>query len=471
MRLHKHAVPSTNLVFISSIFKEVQPLRNHIRYHRIPSSHKMTSHISQRVSENLNRGKLGAVRSHCWTNQYDPVSNPNGIVALAIAENKLMRDEMTEHINEHFKINPWHLTYGEGSGGSRALRRRIAAFVNEEFRPHSPVEETHINVCNGAGSAVSNLCFCMGEPGEGILVGRPLYVGFFDDIEYHAKTKAVLVPVGDDDPVGPDAVKHYETALLESEKNGTKIRALLLSNPHNPLGRPYTKEALEGYLRLCDKYNIHLISDEVYVKSHFSSKDFPDPPPFISVLSFDLNQYIKPELVHVLYAMSKDFCSNGLKIGCVISPFNNHMLKAFKTITNFTRPSQLAEHAWENVLSDQSFLDYYFAELQRRMSDAYTYTTSRLKENGITYSPASVSSFLWVDLSEYLEEDSEDAELALNWKMAEAGVWIAMGASFGSQKHGNYRITFATPREELELGLNRLFDVLKHGKPGQNGKA
>lgn len=220
---------------------------------------------------------------------------------------------------------------------------------------------------------------------------------------------------------------------------------------------------------MCNKYNIHLISDEVYARSSFPSEDYSNPPPFISVLSFDLKHFINPELVHVVYALSKDFCANGIRIGCLVSPFNKNMLKAFKSITAFTRASQLAEHVWLNLLNDKPFLDYYFPELQRRMTDAYSFVTAELKKRGIPYSAASVSSFLWIDLSAYLDEDSEDAELALNWRLAKAKVWLSGGDIFGSEKHGNFRITFATPRHELQLGLERLFNVLEEIKAEQKG--
>src|SRR4051794_35100336 len=79
-------------------------------------------YVSERALSNLNTGplttKLHAVRSHCFHNQYDPITNPDGIVALAIAENKLMRREIVDHINNHMNITPWHLTYGHGPAGS-----------------------------------------------------------------------------------------------------------------------------------------------------------------------------------------------------------------------------------------------------------------------------------------------------------------------------------------------------------------
>ena len=144
-------------------------------------------HISERVRVNLKENPLADLRRHCFYNQYDETNNPDGIVALAVAENKLMHPEISKHINENFAIDSWDLTYAEGPGGTSRLRRAIAAFVNHHFDPHVPVEEKQICVSNGVGSSVDNLAFCMGEPGDGILVGRPLYVGFFPDLQDQAK--------------------------------------------------------------------------------------------------------------------------------------------------------------------------------------------------------------------------------------------------------------------------------------------
>ena len=421
--------------------------------------------ISPRAADNLVRTKLGEVRSYCFHNGYDPATNPEGIIALAIAENKLMRDAVADHLNRNFDIKPWHLTYGDGSTGSFALKDAIAKFMNKEFHPLRDIRSEHICICNGAGSAVNKLCFSVGDPGDGVLIGRPLYTGFFPDIEAFAKIKPVLVSFRAVDPLSPEGVQCYDEAITEFNalNPGKKIRGLLLSSPHNPLGRPYPKESLVEYLKLCAKYDIHLLSDEVYCKSHFPSHDFPTPPPFISVLSLPIAQYCNPALVHVIYGMSKDFCANGIRLGCLVSPFNKELLAAFKAVSSFTRASQLAEHVWVNLLNDTTYLEWYFPELQKRMTDAYEYITSLLREKDITYSKASVSSFLWVDVSRYMREDldQDDAELELNWRMAKKGVWVGMGASFASEAKGWVRITFASPRDEVEMGMARFFEVLE----------
>lgn len=271
-----------------------------------------------------------------------------------------------------------------------------------------------------------------------------------------------MVSMGDINPTSADAVSQYETAFLEAEREGTRIRAILLASPHNPLGRPYDVAALEGYLRLCSKYNIHLISDEVYAQAVFPSYDIPNPPPFVSVLSLDLEKFISPSFVHVLYGMSKDWCANGIRAGAIISPFNAELRKVLFTIASFTRASSMAEQAWLDILEDEEWLASYFSTSTAKMTAAYDYCASTLKQHGIPYSPASAGSFIWLDLSKYLKEDSAEGELELGWKMVHSGVWLGLGESFCSEKHGNFRLTFATPEAEFKLGMDRYAIELVH---------
>lgn len=60
--------------------------------------------------------------------------------------------------------------------------------------------------------------------------------------------------------MGDEAVAAYEGAMAASEAQGCKIRAVMVCNPHNPLGFCYSRQALEGYMRFCEKHNLHLVS-------------------------------------------------------------------------------------------------------------------------------------------------------------------------------------------------------------------
>jgi aspartate/methionine/tyrosine aminotransferase len=156
------------------------------------------------------------------------------------------------------------LTYGDGSVGSDQLRQGIASFMNNTaFRPRKPLELKHVTILAGVSSVIDSLAFCLCEAGEGILLGRPTYVGFISDMVNRASVKPVLVEFEGRsrsiDPTSLEAVKCYEDALIQSTQNGTPVRALLLCHPHNPFGLCYEPHVLEAYLELCAKYKIHFI--------------------------------------------------------------------------------------------------------------------------------------------------------------------------------------------------------------------
>ena len=134
----------------------------------------------------------------------------------------------------------------------------------------------------------------------------------------------------DVDQFGVDCVGVYEKAFEDAKARGVNVRALLICNPHNPLGRCYTREALVELLRLCGRKSIHLISDEIYALSTYGRED-DEPETFTSVLSIDVKGLVDREHVHVLYGMSKDFGAAGMRLGCVVS-WNETFKKATRAI-------------------------------------------------------------------------------------------------------------------------------------------
>jgi len=69
-------------------------------------------------------------------------------------------------------------------------------------------------------------------------------------------------------------------------------------------------------MRFCQKYKIHLISDEIYGLSCWGNTEIPGTSPFHSVLAIDKTNLIGPALVHVLWGVSKGrYHSEGSKKG------------------------------------------------------------------------------------------------------------------------------------------------------------
>jgi hypothetical protein len=90
-------------------------------------------------------------------------------------------------------------------------------------------------------------------------------------------------------------------------------------------GRCYPRETMVEYMRLCQKYNIHLLSDEIYGLTTFATKEVPNPTPFTSLLSIDKTGIIDPSLCHVVHGMSKVTSSRLFTKGllCQWYPFRN----------------------------------------------------------------------------------------------------------------------------------------------------
>ena len=93
------------------------------------------------------------------------------------------------------------------------------------------------------------------------------------------------------------------------------IKALLLSNPHNPLGRFYSKEPLQECLLFCQRHNLHLVSDEVFALSEFGCSDLKGSRSFVSALSLDASSLgCDPDRIHVIWSMSKDLAATGVRL-------------------------------------------------------------------------------------------------------------------------------------------------------------
>ncbi|KAL8762155.1 MAG: hypothetical protein Q9194_007603, partial [Teloschistes cf. exilis] len=126
-------------------------------------------------------------------------------------------------------IAPKELTYGDGPFGSRALRSALASFFNDYFHPVQKVLPDQLLVANGCTSLLDLVTFGIADEGDGILVGRPLYTGFQSDV--NTRAGATIYPVSSEgkDPMSEEMVEQYEKELLKQEKQGIKIRAIILA--------------------------------------------------------------------------------------------------------------------------------------------------------------------------------------------------------------------------------------------------
>ena len=151
----------------------------------------------------------------------------------------------------------------------------------------------------------------------------PEYGMFSIDIAAQNGLEIVEVKMTDiDDRFSGDTaeqvVNHFRMALVDSEKKGIKVRALLISNPCNPLGRCYSRKTLIAIARFCAEENLHFISDEIYAMSCIGRSD-EGLDGLTSVLSLKKSEGVIFDNIHCVSGASKDFGMGGLRLGYLIT--------------------------------------------------------------------------------------------------------------------------------------------------------
>ncbi|KAB8337221.1 hypothetical protein FH972_021523 [Carpinus fangiana] len=398
---------------------------------------------------------------------YDEKKNPNGFVNMGVAENYCMVSEVAAFTNSHLGFTKLDFTYGEGPWGTSRLRKAMAAHMTKYFNAISPVDPEDILVASGVTSLCEMLGFTIADPGDGVLFTRPIYQAFEPDFGLRAGVKPVFTSFEGIDLFSTGCIAKYEDALRAAEAEGTKIRALMLCNPHNPLGACYPKQTIIAIMQFCQKHRLHLLADEIYATSVYEVDD-PNAVAFTSVLSFDTAPYIDTDLVHVIYGMSKDFAGGGLRLGMMLIR-NKELMGAMGAVTQFGWAGLPSQEIAATMLENEEWLASFIQTSQKTLSARNALCRSILDSKGIKYQPGSNAGFfLWIDLSPWLKpsgpdteyKDAWEAEDALTKSLVEGGVFINGGKSLSSDTPGRFRIIFSHPEASLHEGFARLFKVL-----------
>ncbi|GKZ21050.1 hypothetical protein AbraCBS73388_006699 [Aspergillus brasiliensis] len=414
--------------------------------------------LSSRGSNNAQLHKIPW--RYALPHEYDKETNPTGMISFALAEHAPMRAEIANYINTKVEFNVASVAYGSGNDAIVRLRRAVATHLDNLLEPIAPIGPEEVVVASGVTAIGSMLGFTLAEPGDGILISRPAYGRFELDYGVEAGVQMVYANTTAEEAFAPSVVEKYELALRDAQSNGVQIRALLLVNPHNPVGRCYPVETLTEILKFCNKHQLHLISDEVYASCIFDSGD-PSAVPFTSILSLSTPELINPDLVHLLYGFSKDFASGGLHLGFLVT-----QNKPLRQSCNAILASTAAITIGTTILEDQDFLRNFTAKSQQSLASTYRIATSTLDRECVRYiKGGNAGFFIYIDLSPYLPRDSGNSttppEFTLAQKFVNAGVFLHPCEEHGKVP-GWFRLVFAQEEDVLREGLRRMIGVLKH---------
>jgi aspartate/methionine/tyrosine aminotransferase len=201
----------------------------------------------------------------------------------------------------------------------------------------------------------------------------------------------------------------YEKVL---ERLGIEPRALVLTNPQNPVGLNYAPELLEDtYQWVLQHTGMQIISDEIYAHSQVQG----GYPRFVSALALDISkdsEFI--DRVHVAWGFAKDFGTSGFRVGTLLSrsadvhtkvrefsyysPLNSMSALMLKKVLTSDKVDFSLSIDAVNVERGLSILREY----QQRLTHQHDETRRMLEEHGIPFFDSNAAQFFWLDLQRYL---------------------------------------------------------------------
>ncbi|XP_026884466.2 1-aminocyclopropane-1-carboxylate synthase-like protein 1 [Electrophorus electricus] len=394
-----------------------------------------------------------------YANQHDESCNPGGIINMGTSENKLCFDLLKERLAQPdmLLMEPCLLQYPDWKG-HRFLREEVAKFLSEHCCPSSPLDADNVVVMNGCGSLFCAVAAVLCDPDDAILIPTPFYGVITEDVSLYSGVKLYHVPL-DSKPLGKDRPFHLtaeklDQALQRAKHQGVNVRALVLINPHNPLGEIYTSEEMNSFLKFAKEHVLHVIVDEIYMLSVFG-----EDITFHSVLSLD--RLPDPQRTHVIWGLSKDFAMAGVRVGVVYSE-NTDLVQALDRLGNLHGVGGPTQHQVALMLRDHEWVnDVFLPENRRRLREAHGFVSSQLTKLGIPYLHRGAGFFIWADFSKYLKEHSFTEELRLWRCFLTHRVLLSCGQAFSCSSPGWFRIVFSDQQRRLQLGLERIRETLE----------
>lgn len=365
---------------------------------------------------------------------------PEGTLSYWVAD---MDFETVPEIAEAIRERTRHNIYGysmTGDGYYDAvigwMRKRHGWETKKEWYFYTP------GVVFAIGMAVRALT----EEGDSVLIQRPVYYPFGMMIEKNGR-RIVNSPLIQ----AEDGRYHMDFEDFERKVVSEHVKLFILCNPHNPVGRVWTKEELLRVGEICVRHGVFVVSDEIHADFVWSGHHH------------EVFAALKPEFADFTVtctAPSKTFNLAGLQLSNIIASNRELRERVKQEIdkTGYDEPNLFGSIACEAAYR---YGETWLEELREYLEGNLTWFGEYLEENlpRIRYRKPEGTYLAWLDFREYgLTGESLDQKI-----LNEAGLWLDGGTMFGEEGEGFQRFNLAASRPYLEKGLKQLRKVFGRG--------
>lgn len=319
--------------------------------------------------------------------------------------------------------------FGDDSKYRAAITGWMSRYYQWDVDPES-IFTTH-GLVNGTAMCVDTFT----KPGDGVVLFTPVYYVFARVINA-AERKVVECPLVNNDGRYEYDFDHYDTLMSGNEK------MLILCSPHNPGGRVWTNEELEGVAAFARRHDLIIVSDEIHCDLRF---DGVVHTPMAHI------EGIEDRLI-MMTSTTKSFNIAGAHLGNVIisdedmrAQFAQRMEALGLSPNSFGMFMATAAYSDEGAVWLKELMAYI--DQNRQLFDAEINAIEGAKSMRLeaTY-------LAWVDFAqtglapeEIARRVHEDAKIASN-----------IGSTFGTGGETFMRFNLATPKSYVEEAVRRL---------------
>ena len=363
---------------------------------------------------------------------------PENVLPLWVAD---MDFRTSSYVEDAINGLAAHNIYGytnnqDGDGFFEAvagwMKKRHDWEVRHEWHVKTP------GVCFAIGSAIRGLT----EPGDAVIIEQPVYYPFADIIRKNNR-KLVVSELRQNDE------GHYEMDFEDFERRiqEENVRLFILCNPHNPVGRAWSREELLTIGKICEKHGVTVFSDEI----HFD---------FIWSGTHCVFQEVRPEFREFTVTAtspSKTFNLAGAQQSNIFIPdrgLRQRFIEEYDA-SGLDEPNIFGIAAAEAAYK---YGDEWYEAVKRYIKANIDYVREFTQTSlpGVRLVPTEGTYLLWLDFRGW----GTDPEALDDLIVHKAKLWLDSGRIFGKTGAGFQRINAACPGSVLAEALDRIKNEL-----------
>jgi aspartate aminotransferase len=327
------------------------------------------------------------------------------------------------------------------SAGIESYRKKLATYYNG-FK--IPVDWHDIIITTGGSEAIEIAMMTCFNEGDEIIIPEPFYANYNG---FSCAADVVIKPVKSSIESGfaLPPISEFEKLVTE------KTKGIMICNPGNPTGYLYSREELELLKQLVLKYDLFLLSDEVYREFCYDGKEY------VSVMHLE---GIENNVV-LLDSISKRYSACGARIGAMISKNNEVMKAALKFAQARLSPPTFGQIGAEAALDTPK---EYFDKVQKEYVERRNLVIESLNKMEGVFCPKPSGAFYCIARLPIDNADKFCQWLLESFQYNNETVMLAPATGFYSTPGAGInevRIAYVLNKESLEKAMVCLEKALK----------